>query len=109
MKPFITSFFAVLLVGLLLIVLPLYVWKTRPSDTTSLTRPTSYTAADVAIASTTARCFASIEDSVYDLTPVVHRQPALVDLCGSDASDAIRRLNADTAILDALRIGSLAR
>lgn len=68
----------------------------------------TYTMAEVAAARTTMKCWAVISDNVYDLTPFAAKNPALLPLCGTDATAAVKELgNASAATFTSLRIGSL--
>lgn len=70
----------------------------------------SYTLAQVAEASTTARCWVAIESGVYDFTPYAAKDAATASLCGTDATAAVQSLGGyDEDTFESALIGELAR
>lgn len=68
----------------------------------------AYARADVAAASTTARCWAIIGDGVYDMTGFAQEDARILTLCGTDATDAVSKLGPSAQEnFASIRIGSV--
>ena len=86
-----------------------YYYLSAPDDADRNVIPGSYTLAEVSAARTTLKCWAAIGDGVYDLTLYASRDPGLLALCGTSASEAAEKLVRGSGGLDSLRIGSLSQ
>ncbi len=68
----------------------------------------TYTMTEVQAADTATDCLVAINGTVYELTEYATENFAIRPLCGTDASEAVTRLNTSTvAVFEPLKVGTV--
>jgi cytochrome b involved in lipid metabolism len=99
---------AVVLIVLLLTLVLVWVFRSGSQNPSAI--PSSYSMEEVAAMKSATQCWVAINGSVYDLTRFANAGQSIYSLCGTDATDAVKRLGSvDISSLEAFRIGSLKR